>query len=226
LTTPEQPSGVPQAPPPSKKPFWKRPLGIAVIAVAVLIALGAIGSLMGDPSEPGATASPEGGGETATPSAASPTEQPTDASTEEPAATSSPPEDGVPAAAVGEPVEVDGLTVTIEEVAFSDGFEFQDPPSGYVFVAYKVRLEASEDERFVSSADFTVANQAGEQGSTAFVVNEAWEPLLTLDTLNAGNSLTGWITFEVPEGDEVVLTYSASFFENEPAFELRSPCCG
>ncbi|MEP7227249.1 MAG: DUF4352 domain-containing protein [Gemmatimonadales bacterium] len=127
---------------------------------------------------------------------------------------------------LGTPVVVDGLQITVQDVKYSRGFEFQEPAAGYVFVAYKVSTRAVDGDQLVSSSTFTTSADGSRQGRSTIVITDQWEPLLSFEDLKQGNTIGGWIVFEVPNPDEYVeLTYEASVFSDQPAFILRTRCC-
>ena len=121
---------------------------------------------------------------------------------------------------------VDGVRITVLTVKSARGFEFQQPPAGYFFVAYEVAAGAVDDDHLVSSSDFTVSADGTRQGRSAFVIVDQWEPLLSFEEVKKGKTISGWIVFEVPEPAEYVeLAYDARLFSEQPTFLLRSPCC-
>jgi hypothetical protein len=78
----------------------------------------------------------------------------------------------------------------------------------------------------VNSGDWSVAADGSQQGSWTLVIYDDWEPLLAFEELAEGNTITGWITFEVPEPDTFVeLTYEESIFSSGPDLILRVSCC-
>ncbi len=134
-----------------------------------------------------------------------------------PAATSAPAAGN--SAKIGQPVKVDDkLTVTVLDVTYatSNG-QYQKPAAGYVFVAAKVRYEAS-DETLVSSGDWDVLADGTKQGQWTILMGDKWEPSLPFDTLAAGASTEGWITFEVPKPAKFAeLRFDNDLFGDGPA---------
>lgn len=219
-TSPDQAPAPSAASPAPKKPWYRRKVGIAAIAVVVLVALGAAAGGGGSKEPSESTGSP-----TEAPAAA--TDAATDAATTPPEATQAQVEGEGPAQyAIGEPAVVDGLQVTVLESSYSRGEQFQKPADGSVYVAYKIEVKALEGDQFISTSSFTVATDDGKQGQFAIVMNDEWEPSLVLDEVKEGNSLTGWMTFEVPEpAANVVLSFTANMFSDTVDATWVMACC-
>lgn len=197
-----------------KKPWYRRKVGIAAIVIVVLVALAAV-----------AGGGSGGGSSTAS---SSPTDAPaaaTAGATTEPEPTEEPA--GPASYEIGTPATVDGLQITILEASYWRGGQFQEPASGSVFVAYKVEVKALDGDKFVSSSDFSVATDDGKQGQFAIVIKDEWEPSLVLNEVKEGNSLTGWMSFEVPEpAKAIVLSYTSNMFSDEVDATWSMACCG
>jgi hypothetical protein len=134
---------------------------------------------------------------------------------------------GPTVAELNSPVTVGDVRVTITDAKFSRSInQFQEPAAGHVFVAFEVKVEAVSGDTFVNSGDWSVAADGSQQGSWTLVIYDDWEPLLAFEELAEGNTITGWITFEVPEPDTFVeLTYEESIFSSGPDLILRVSCC-
>jgi hypothetical protein len=162
-----------------------------LIAVAVLLVVGAVGASMGE-SDNGVVANPSG----------------------QPAATQN--ATGPVQAKVGAPVTIEGVEVTIKDVQFSNGSEFLKPANGYVWVGYNIQLKALDGSKFISSSDWTALTDGDQQGKWTITGSEDWEPVLSLEELREGATTSGWVVFEVPEPDDYVrLVYDPSFFSDE-----------
>jgi hypothetical protein len=124
--------------------------------------------------------------------------------------------DGPVQAEVGTPVTIEGVEVTIKDVQFSEGGEFLKPADGYVWVGYNIGLKALDDNKFVSSGDWTALSDGNQQGKWTISGEDGWEPVLSLDELRAGAMTSGWVVFEVPKPKDFVrLIYDPSFFSDE-----------
>lgn len=135
-------------------------------------------------------------------------------------------ESGPRTATIGTPILVDGLEITVEDAKYAEGFQYQDPAAGHVFVGYEVRLRAVDGDHLVTSADFTASADGRRQGRSTIVVADDWEPTLNFEDLKEGNEISGWVVFEVPEPDEyIALSYESSVFSDGPDVVLRTRCC-
>lgn len=121
----------------------------------------------------------------------------------------------------------DGVAITLVDAAYAAKLDWQKPPAGEVFVAFKVKVfNTSSSSLYVSSGDFLVAADGTQQGQSDFVVNDRWEPSLMLEDLAPGNSIEGWITFTVPTpASKVVLSYSGSPFSSAVDASWSVGCC-
>lgn len=128
---------------------------------------------------------------------------------------------------VNEKVRVDGLELTVLEAKSFRGTKSRQPVRGYVYVGYKLRIAAVDKQQRIISSNFRVHADGTKEGSFAFVAgNRAWEPTLPFDSLRKGESVTGWLSFQVPEPTRYVsLTYNADEFDTVPDIRLDFPCC-
>lgn len=137
-----------------------------------------------------------------------------------------PPVGGAQAASVGQSVSVEGMEVTILEVHYSAGTEFQHPAAGYVYVGAKVRVKANADNKFASLTDWSALADGSRQGSMATVQINAWAPALLIEQLQPGATIEGWLSFEVPKPTSFVrLVYDANSLASGPTVYVDSGCC-
>lgn len=106
------------------------------------------------------------------------------------------PGEGTPAA-VGQPVTVGTSTYTVLQVADPEppGFFVTNP--GMRRVAIEVRQEATSGAVRYSFGLFRIRDNAGDEHSWAITNSE---PNFDSGDLATGQSRTGWISFQVPEG--------------------------
>ena len=191
---------------------------IIIGGLVVFVGLAAIGAAAGgaeaEPTDAVATIQPADEVEA--------TSAPADevAATEEPAAEA--PEGGS-TATIGNPVQIDdNLTVTVTDAKWAKSIdEYQKPAKGYVYVALKVKYESKDSEVLVNSADWNVLADGERQGQWTIVMNDKWEPSLTFDTLAAGATTEGWMTFEVPAPkDSIEVRFENDLFSDEPQLTL------
>lgn len=118
-----------------------------------------------------------------------------------------PAEDSAPAAAgIGEPVAVDGVELTVTEVergvdSIGDEYFGAEAQGEYILVHVSVSNQGDE-EVSVWSEDFVLTDDAGTEYSTS---DDDWyldEPLI-IESVNPGNTYTGVLLYDVPEGAEV-----------------------
>jgi len=134
---------------------------------------------------------------------------------------------GIVSATLGQPIVVNGIEVTNLTYQFAASLQYQQPPAGTVFVAYKFQIRnTSRDQKFVGLNNFTIAADGSQQGQFGFAVNDAWQPALSIEQLAPGNTLTGWIVFTVPKpANYVLLTYRDNLFSGSPDVQWRMACC-
>jgi hypothetical protein len=135
-------------------------------------------------------------------------------------------------ATVGVPVVVteageETLRITVKQTAFSRGLEYQEPSSGNIFFAIEVEYVSLKDGAYYSSGDWEVYSDGTKKGNSSFVMNDSWEPYLSVGDLPQGRSISGWVTFETPRPDSsMTISYRGNQFVNErPVFELTVSCC-
>ncbi|MGO9180067.1 MAG: DUF4352 domain-containing protein [Candidatus Limnocylindrales bacterium] len=104
--------------------------------------------------------------------------------------------------------------------------QYINPPAGDVWVAFKVKVTAEADDQTVSVSNFTAAADGTEQGQMGFADISDWQPALTIATINAGRSVTGWLVFEVPTPKKFVeLDYTSSILGGAPELVFEESCC-
>lgn len=118
-------------------------------------------------------------------------------------------------ARVGTPVVVKGTEVTVLEAETwpGDG-QFREPTAGFVFVGFRVRVKSIDADHVISSGSFAVASSNGQQGNSAILGKESWEPSLIFEDVKKGQFVEGWIVFEVKQTLDFDLTYDDSAFDD------------
>lgn len=138
-----------------------------------------------------------------------------EAEEEAPAEVEAEPVDELPAA---EDAEVSIVADSVERTKTlgSDGFE-QDAQGEYVMVFVTVTNNSGE-EATISGDDFTLIGVDGtEYGtSTDLPITLDAEPLI-FDAINPGNSVSGYILFDVPEGTDL------DYMQFEALFSFDGP---
>jgi hypothetical protein len=126
-----------------------------------------------------------------------------------------------PVARLGKPIVVDGLQITVLKAQVSTGSTYFRPPSGYIWVGYKVRFKAIDGARTVSVSDWVTLADGSRQGEWTIASVDSWDPVIGLTELRQGASTTGWITFEVPKPKKYIrLIYDPSLFSDDPKLTL------
>ncbi|MDQ3870009.1 MAG: DUF4352 domain-containing protein, partial [Chloroflexota bacterium] len=128
---------------------------------------------------------------------------------------------------LNEPVRVKGLELTVLDARWWQGTKSQHPPSGYVYVGYKLRVAALAKQQRIVATRFRVSADGREEGTFAFVrENRAWQPFLSFANLRRGEAVTGWLSFQVRRPNRFVsLTHNADEFDTYPDIQLDIPCC-
>lgn len=113
---------------------------------------------------------------------------------------------------IGDAVELDGKTITVNEVKpYSSKNQFLTPKSGNKFVAIDVTLKNnSEDAYNYNVLEFSL--QDNEDYSYTNAVSDI-EPYLTVGAIQPGQTTRGFIAYEIPETNEPVkLIYTPNFW--------------
>ena len=108
------------------------------------------------------------------------------------------------------------VTVTGVERNWSTGNQFVTPESGKEFVKVQVTIKNnSNNDISYSSIDWKAKDSNNVQydiASATFMIDGS----LGSDTLSAGDTISGFLAFEVPDGDAgLKLLYSPSFWTNK-----------
>ena len=132
----------------------------------------------------------------------------------------------------GLPASFNGVELTMLDAQSKASLQYQDPPAGSIFVAYRFSVRnTSTDSKFIGANNFTVAADGGAQGQIGIVVNQTWQPELAIDQLAPGNTLTGWVVFTVPKpsscilvtcADGLLMTHSKSNGRSPAASSIKS----
>jgi hypothetical protein len=192
------------------RPWYRRPILLAVLAVIAAIAIGAVISWAGNGMVGNGTVvpppeTPEGviAGQTGEPGT-------------EPAVIE-----------LGEPATVEGLTMVVLSFQHSDEVTLENPPEGgRVFVAYEVMFRAETEDQDIGPATFVVETPRGEVAEIRSVAHEGWTPQLQNDVVPAGSEVTRWLVFDVAEpGGIVSLSYRPEGVGADPGFVFEHLCC-
>lgn len=118
------------------------------------------------------------------------------------------------------------MELTVLQSSYATTGQSVQPPSGYEWVAFRVKLTAEADNQTASVSSFKALSDGTEQGQVAITDVTAWQPELTISTLNTGQSVTGWLVYSVPTPKAFVeLDYTASMLGGPPDLLFKSACC-
>ena len=102
---------------------------------------------------------------------------------------------------VGETIRLRDIILTVTNVEFSQGTDFDKPDAGKVYLLIRVRMEnAGSKEVSVNPFHFKVLDSNGVIVDQAFTT--VAENSLSAVELAPGGKIDGTIPFEVPEGDQ------------------------
>lgn len=104
--------------------------------------------------------------------------------------------------------ELDGRRVTVE--AFGETtLTFDGPAPGNEAVYIEVTVENVSAEPWNSSSfQFFLVDETGEEWAPELLGSAAGDPLPNVDPLAQGESSTGFVAFQVPEGSQLTLSYA------------------
>lgn len=118
----------------------------------------------------------------------------------------------------GDVIAFDGKEVTVSpaERNWNSGNQFITPNSGNEFVKVQVTIEnKSSSEASYNTFDWKIRNSNGvikDVSSTTYSIDNGLES----GELAMGGKVSGFLVFEVPEGDQgLVLQYSPSFWSDK-----------
>lgn len=128
-----------------------------------------------------------------------------------PAATVPPPGEGPP---IGTEVEAGGSVYTVNGVEDPGPIsDFNEPAEGYRYVTLDITQMAVGDEDSAGPWDFTVQDADGFLYEWTY---GAKQPEFSSIQLAPGQRIRGYLTFEVPEGAELVAVYADADFPRPP----------
>ena len=215
MSAPQQPMSAPQQPP--KKPVYKRVWFWIVVGAGLLIVSG-IGSAIG-----GGERDPAAG------DGAGPIAVETEPAAEEPAEDPAPPvEEPAPVAAIGEPVTAGDWQVTVTGVGApvaSVGSQYFSTEAQGVFVPIAITAlnNGSEAQMFFASNLRAIDDQGREfeySSDAAIYAGDGGASMI--DEVNPGNTLTGTLYYDVPDGATLVeLQISGGLFDLPVTVRLR-----
>jgi hypothetical protein len=197
-------------------------------AIALMMLAGCTGAAsvsgnpVDDPTEaPVATSEPT---PTVEPASEVETPLPEEEPTEEPAEE----EPGTSTVAVGETTTItadgeDYLDITVSKPKQRkkyDGEYLDDKPKkGNVFLEVYVTYKALQDGASYNQFDWNVFVDGVAIDDFTFVSNGP-EPTLGSGDLPEGRQAKGWLVYEIPAKGEAILSYSGSFINDAPIFEV------
>jgi hypothetical protein len=208
------------------RPGNKLPRALVALGVILVVLVGAylLGGGSSDPTTADGSPSPTARStprSTATPRAtARPTAQGTVAPTAEPTVevpTRYAAGDTAHLTVNGDPwadITVTGVK-TVAKYNDPDGFLDDVPDPGNVYIQAFVTYEAIANGVDYNPFDWAVFVDGVAVGNYAFVLNGP-TPDLPSGTLPAGRKAAGWLVYEIPSAGEVLLSYLANTFSDDP----------
>jgi hypothetical protein len=113
--------------------------------------------------------------------------------------------------------------ITVSQLSFHSSYAgyFPDEPApGNVYVQVWVTYKALQDGVSYNQFDWSFFNNDVATGDSFTFVSNGPEPTLSSGDLPAGRTAEGWIVTEVPVSGRLVMSYSGSFFNQAPVFEV------
>ena len=176
-----------QAPAPKKKPFYKK-VWFWVIAIIVLLII--IGSGSNTPTKVGSNAS----------SSTDTSNQPQTATTYK----------------VGDNIKLGDSILTVNSVSISHGADYMTPSAGNEWIDLNVTIQntASTQQNVTTLGQMFLKDAGGNSYQIAVTDKQLSNPSNSLDgTIIANSKRTGWVGFEVPQGDKgLQFQYNGSMF--------------
>jgi hypothetical protein len=214
---------------------WLTKRKAAISGVAVVLALGAIGSLSRG-KDPGSVTAVSTSSLTSRATLEPPTPSPTwwtraSAPTIEgtPEPTTPPEQTGPKTFSVGYKVTLTSDTddqwayVTIDKVSqhktYGSGYLVDKPKKGNIFIQARVTYEAIVDGVDYNPYDWQVFVDGTAVENTSFVYSGP-DPSLSSGSLPAGRKASGWVIYEVPINGEVRMSYGNTYGDTPPVFEV------
>lgn len=166
-----------------------------LIGFGVLVVLGVIGAAAGGSSQPQKVGSTQtqGGTQTNSQTISSPTAQ-------------------TQTFKIGDKVNLNGKTVTVNAVKpYTSGNQFLTPKSGNKFVSVDISLKNDSNDAFNYNAlDFKLQDSQGYDYSMA---TTDVDPAISTGAIQPGQATRGFLAFEIPNTNDVSeLIYTPSFF--------------
>lgn len=125
---------------------------------------------------------------------------------------------------IGENVELDGQVVTVTDVEFSNGVEFDEPSEGNEYVIVHVTIDNNSDEEIsYNPFNFRMENSKGQIESMGLITIDN-DTSLSSGELRPEGSVSGTISFEEPIDNEgLKLLFEPSFWSEgkEIVFDLN-----
>lgn len=114
---------------------------------------------------------------------------------------------------IGEPINYQGLEVTIVSAEFTKPNEYVAPQNGNVLTLEIQAVNNTDDKVMVDSTEFNLYDTAGNSLEQYFAYDETG----ISGTINSGKKLTGKMFFDVPQAQEYELIYrpSISFWDSQ-----------
>lgn len=120
---------------------------------------------------------------------------------------------------VGDQVKIGDTTVTVNGIAdnVDSGNQFIVPAEGKRYLAVDVKVDYSgTGSEYTSPLDFKLKDSDSYKYDSTYI--EVKSPNLNGDNLKSGDSLRGWITFEIPTTSKgLQLIYQPGFFSSSQA---------
>lgn len=120
---------------------------------------------------------------------------------------------------IGDKIKIGDTTLTVNEIAdnVDSGNPYIKPTDGKRYLAVNVKVDYSgSTSEYTSSLDFKLKDADAYKYDSTYL--EIKSPQLQGSTVKSGDSLRGWITFEIPNSSKgLQLIYQPGFFSTNQA---------
>lgn len=117
---------------------------------------------------------------------------------------------------VNEPIEFESRIITITDVEYSQGSDFDTPSDGKEYVIVTVSIEnISDDEISYNPFHFDMRNSQGQIEGQSFSIVDS-DTALSPGDLAPGGNVSGTLVFEQPiDDDDLTLLFEPSFWSGD-----------
>lgn len=102
-------------------------------------------------------------------------------------------------------------SVRVEGITWFTESEYATPKDGNAYLGVKVRITAIEKLYYASTMDFAIELADGTTVTDAWLTSNEIRPALYSTVLAAGDEVSGWLYFEVPQADCVLVLEGNSY---------------